>query len=264
MRSLGGKIAFVTGASSGIGRAVCRELVRRRASVSMMARRAQRLSELAAELGAAALAAPGDVRRDEDVRSAVAQTLHRFSRLDVVVANAGFGVGRTVERLELDDFRRQFETNFFAVLRTLYATLPSLKESRGVFAIMGSVSGYFAAPGRVAYAASKYAVRALAEGLRCELAPAGVAVVLLSPGFVVSEISQVDRFGVYRPEYRNDVPAWLYMPAERAAVRIVDAIAERRREAVITAHGKAAVFIARHFPRSTAALLRRAAFRRRS
>jgi len=258
MDRLAGKAALVTGASSGIGRAVCLELVRRGARVAALARRTDRLADVARVSGGAAVPVECDVTRAESVRAAVDSVVERFSRLDVVLANAGFGVGRTVERLEVEDFRRQFETNFFGVLHTLYATLPALKASHGVFAVTGSVSGYLAGPGHVAYATSKYALRALAEGLRGELAPAGVAVVLISPGYVVSEISQVDRFGRFRPEYRSSVPDWLRMPADRAAEKIVTAIARRRREAVITTHGRLAVFIARHLPRTTAFLLARA------
>ncbi|MFH1176665.1 MAG: SDR family NAD(P)-dependent oxidoreductase [Acidobacteriota bacterium] len=263
MRRLDGRVGVVTGASSGIGRAVCRELVRRGARVAMLARRTERLAELENELGEAALAVPADVTRDEDIERAVTQVRARFSRIDIVLANAGFGVGRPVERLGVEDFRRQFETNVFGVLRTLYSTIEDLRKSRGVFAITGSVSGHLAAPGSVAYAMSKFAVRALAEGLRAELAPSGIAVVLLSPGFVVSEIGKVDRHGRYRPDFKDGVPAWLRMPTDEAAAKIVTAIARRRREVVITAHGKVAVFLARHFPRTTAFLLARAVPRRR-
>lgn len=262
MGRLEGKIGLVTGASSGIGRAVCRELVRRGARVAMLARRTDRLAELEAELGAAAMAVPADVTREEDLARAVKQVRGRFPRIDIVLANAGFGVGRPVERLAVADFRRQFETNVFGVLSTLYATLQELRESRGIFAVTGSVSGHLVPPGSVAYAMSKFAVRALAEGLRAELAPTGVAVVLLSPGFVVSEIRQVDRFGRLRSEYRDGVPPWLRMPTEKAARKIVTAIANRRREAVITLHGMVAVFLARHLPRTTAFLVARAAPRR--
>jgi short-subunit dehydrogenase len=167
-------------------------------------------------------------------------------------------VGRNVERLEVADFRRQLDTNVLGVLRTLYATLDDLKRSRGVFAVTGSVSAYLPGRGSAAYAMSKAAVRSLAGSLHGELRPYGIAVVLLSPGFVASEIRQVDRHGRFRPEYRDPVPSWLQMPAEKAAVTIVNAIARRRREVVITLHGKALVFLARHFPRTTALVLGRA------
>jgi NADP-dependent 3-hydroxy acid dehydrogenase YdfG len=242
-------VALVTGASAGIGRAVCRELVRRGARVVMVARRRERLSELESELGGSAVGVVGDVTRDDGLDAAVATARSTFGRLDVALANAGFGVGRPVERLEVDDFRRQFDTNVLGVLRTLYATLPDLKSTRGVFAVTGSVAGHLATPGSVAYSMSKFAVRALAEGLRTELAPSRVDVVLLSPGYVASEIRQVDRHGRHRPEFRDPVPEWLQMPADVAARKMVRAIERRRPEAVITVHGRLLVAMARHFPR---------------
>ncbi len=244
-----GSVALVTGASSGIGRAVCRELVARGARVVMVARRSDRLDELEAELGESAVGVVGDVTRDDGLDDAVDRARSRFGRLDMALANAGFGVGRPVERLTVGDFQRQFETNVLGVLRTLYATLPDLRSARGVFAITGSVAGHLSTPGSVAYSMSKFAVRALAEGLRAELAPSGVDVVLLSPGYVTSEIRQVDRHGRYRPDFRDPVPGWLQMPADAAARKMVRAIEQRRPEAVITVHGKLLVAMARHLPR---------------
>jgi len=166
-------------------------------------------------------------------------------------------------KLRLDDYRRQFETNVFGVLRTAYATLDELRRSRGTLVILGSVSGYLAAPSASPYAMSKFAVRALAESLRNELAPEGVSVVLITPGFVQSEIRRVDNRGRFRPEFPDTVPRWLQMPTERAARQIVRAVARRRRERIITAHGKLAVFLARHTPRLLAFLVRRNRLSRR-
>jgi short-subunit dehydrogenase len=95
---------------------------------------------------------------------------------------------------------------------------------------------------------SKFAVRALADALRHELRAAGVAVTLVSPGFVESEIRLVDNEGRLRTETRDVVPRWLRMDTDRAARKIVSAIEGRRREAVITGHGKALVFLQRHAP----------------
>jgi NAD(P)-dependent dehydrogenase (short-subunit alcohol dehydrogenase family) len=187
----------------------------------------------------------------------------RLGRLDVVVANAGFGVVGPVERLTLDDYRRQFETNVFGVLRTVQAALPLLKTSRGRLVIMGSVSGHIAAPGSSPYAMSKFAVRGLAQALGHELAAAGVSVTLVSPGFVESEIRRVDNAGVFQPGAREPLPAWLVVPAERAARSIVRAIARRRREVVITGHGKLAVLAQRHAPWLVAAVIRAAGLRSR-
>jgi len=254
---LEGKVALVTGASSGIGAAVARELVRRGASVALVARRAERIQALAAELGDRALAVGGDVTHDGDLEAGVAHTLERFGKLDIAVANAGFGVAGALETLTLGDIRRQLETNLFGVLRTFYASLPALKASKGTLVIISSVMGHLSTPGNVPYSMSKFAVRALAEGLRGELRRHGVGVVLISPGFVDSDIRKTDNLGVVHEHARDSVPPWLRMPTEVAARKIVRAIARRRREAILTLHGKFGAFMARHLPRTTAWLLLR-------
>jgi NAD(P)-dependent dehydrogenase (short-subunit alcohol dehydrogenase family) len=103
-------------------------------------------------------------------------------------------------------------------------------------------------PGVSPYSMSKFAVRALAEALAEELAPAGVGVTLLSPGFVVTDIGRIDNEGRRHERDGSRAPAWLRVPADAAAREIVAAIETRRREAVITTHGRVAVFLARHAP----------------
>ena len=180
------------------------------------------------------------------------------------MANAGFGVVGPFMLLEVDDYRRQFETNVFGVLRTIKAALPDVRHARGRIAIIGSVAGHVAAPGSSPYAMSKFAVRALAEALGHELAPTGVSVTLASPGYVRSELRRVDNRGVLREPTPDPVPKLLVMPAERAARQIVRAIARRRGEVVITGHGKAAVFFQRHTPWLTSAVIRRLRIRSRA
>jgi short-subunit dehydrogenase len=259
MMNFAGQVVFITGASSGIGAALAREFARQGADLVLLGRRAARLTALAGELergGRRALAVTADVTVDGDLEKAVVQARAVFGRLDVVVANAGFGVVGPVERLGLADYRRQFETNVFGVLRTVHATLAVLKASRGRLAIIGSVAGYVATPGSSPYSMSKFAVRALAEALGHELAPAGVSVTLISPGYVDSEIRRVDNHGRLQTDAPEPVPAWLVVPASRAARQIVRAVARRRREAVITGHGKIAVFTQRHAPWLVARFMR--------
>jgi short-subunit dehydrogenase len=262
---LQGKSVLVTGASSGIGAAVARELALHGANLVLAARRRDRLESIAAELGARVRAVPVevDVTRDGSVEEAVAAAESAFGGLDVAVANAGFAVTGLVERLTLDDFRRQMETNVFGVLRTIYAALPAVKRTRGQIAIMGSVSGHVPAPGLSPYTMSKFAVRALAESLHDELAGDGVAVTLLSPGFVVSDIGRVDNQGQRHEGDGSRAPGWLRMPTDEAARQIVAAIETRRREAVITTHGRLGVFVYRHAPWLVHAAIR-AALRRRA
>jgi short-subunit dehydrogenase len=256
-----GNAVFITGASSGIGAALAREFAGEGADVALVARRVDRLEALASEIGKTgrrAVVIACDVTRDGDLERAAGQARAALGKLDVVVANAGFGVTGKLETLSLDDYRRQLETNVFGVLRTVYATLDDLKKTRGRLVLIGSVSGHVAVPGSSAYSMSKFAVRGLAASLGHELAPYGVAVTLISPGFVESEISQVDNRGVWRPQApRRPIPASLVMATPTAARKIVSAVARRRREVVITGFGKAAVVLQRHAPWLLAAVIRR-------
>ncbi|OLB07407.1 MAG: hypothetical protein AUH14_03590 [Candidatus Rokubacteria bacterium 13_2_20CM_69_15_1] len=206
--------------------------------MALAARRVERLERLAAELragGRRAFAVACDVTVDGDLERAAARTREALGRIDVVVANAGFSVSGPLESLGLGDYRGQFETNVFGVLRTVYATLDDLKKARGRLVILGSVSGHIGLPGSSAYAMSKFAVRGLAESLGHELAPHGVAVTLVSPGLVESEIRQVDNRGVWHPEPPAPLPRALVMPTAAAARQIVRAVGRRRREIVVTA-----------------------------
>jgi len=246
-----GHAVLITGASSGIGAALARELAREGAQLVLMARRHERLDELCAELaasGASAVAHVGDVTRRADLDTAVALAVERFGKLDMAVANAGFGVVGPLEKLEVEDYRRQFETNVFAVLETSKACLAELKKTRGRLVLVGSVAGYISTPNASPYAMSKFAVRALAEALGPELAAQGVTVTLISPGFVTSEIRQVDNRGGWHPQAKDPLPSWLPMPTDIAAKKIVAAAYKRRREAIITAHGRVLVWLSRFAP----------------
>jgi short-subunit dehydrogenase len=261
-----GKVVLITGASSGIGAALAREFASCGASVALLGRRVERLRTLAGDIrarGGRALAIPCDVTREGDLERAVAVTCAELGGIDVAVANAGFGVVGPFSRLHLEDYRRQFDTNVFGVLRTAGATLDALKRRHGALVIVGSVSGYVATAGTSPYTMSKFAVRAFAEALRGELAPQGVSVVLLTPGFVDSEIRKVDNLGRLHPTAKDPVPTRLRMPADDAARKIVRAVAHRRRELVLTRLGKLAVFLQRHAPWLVRAAARRRPFARR-
>jgi NAD(P)-dependent dehydrogenase (short-subunit alcohol dehydrogenase family) len=257
------RVVFITGASSGIGEALAREHHRRGDRVAVLARRVERLHALATELGGPSRCLPlgGDVTVRADLDAAIAQTEREFGRVDVVYANAGFGVDGRFEDLSVDDVRRQFETNVFGVLHTAWASLEALTRTRGVFALVGSVAGFFAGPGSFAYSMSKFAVRAFAEGMDGEWAARGVAVVHIAPGFVDSEIRQVDRRGTYHRDAKDPAPAWLMMPAARAAKLMADGVAARRPLVVVTGHGKLLVALTRAVPWLVRGITRRVGHR---
>ena len=246
------KAVLITGASSGIGEELARQLGQAGAKLTLAARRKELLESLAKKIAASGGAKPlvveCDVARDGDLERVVVETIRQWGRLDVVIANAGFGVAAALKRLTLEDYRRQFETNVFGVLRTIYAALPEIEKTKGNLAIVSSVAGWTASPGTSAYAMSKFALRALANSITPELRLAGVKVTLISPGFVVSNFRRVDNLGRFRAGARDPIPTWLMLSTEKAARKILRAVARRKREAIITGHGKLLVALERFTP----------------
>ena len=243
---------LVTGASSGIGEELAWQLGQAGAKLTLAARRKELLESLAHRIAATGKTRPlvtqCNVAQDGDLQKAAAETVRQWGKLDVAIANAGFGVVGPLKKLSIEDYRRQFETNVFGVLRTIYATLPEIEKNRGNIAIVGSVSGWTASPGASPYAMSKFAVRALANSITPELGLSGVKVTLISPGFVASEIRRVDNQGKLQEEARDPIAPWLVVPTEKATRQILRAIAKGKREAVITGHGKVLVFLERLMP----------------
>ena len=256
-----GKTAFITGASSGIGAELGRRFAHEGARVVLTARRAEKLEEVCEAIrqaGGEALGVACDVTDRGSLNTAVAEAVAAFGSIDVVVANAGFGVSGLMEHLETNDFRRQFDTNFFGVLDTIYATLPHLIASRGRLGVVASVFGRMGGPTTSAYCASKFAVVGLAESIYYELAEKGVSVTCINPGIVASNIRMVDNRNRWKEGRKDPAPAWITVPTDKACREIVDALYARKFEAVITGHGRVACFLARHFPRSFRFALRRA------
>lgn len=250
-KSFKDKVILITGASSGIGAALARGFAQEKTKLALLARRLDKLEAIASLCKMAnsqALALSCDVTQDAELKMAVAIVQQELGPIDVVIANAGFGVVAKVENLNLADFQRQFETNVYGVLRTLYATLDDLKKTQGRLVIIGSASGHISIPKYAAYAMSKHAVTALAETLYAELAPYGISVTLITPGFVKTEIRNINNQGIYQEGTRDRLPEWLRLDADKAAKIMIQAIRVRQRERIITASGKLGVILNRLFP----------------
>jgi len=247
-----GKVALITGASSGIGEELAIQLAHHGALLTLMARRATLLEHLSERIARAGGPEPwvvqGDVTQDADLQRAIVETVRQRGKLDIAIANAGFGVVGSFAGLSLADYQRQFDTNVFGVLRTLYAALPEIQKAHGHLVILGSVAGWAASPGSSPYAMSKFAIRALANSITPELALRGVRVTLVSPGFVESDIRRVDNQGHLQAGAPEPIPAWLIMKRDAAVTQILRAIARGQREVIVTRHGKVLVALERFAP----------------
>ena len=252
MDDLKDKVALITGASSGIGAALAREFAQQHNNLKLVliARRAEKLAALAAEIdpsGQRVLVVPGDVNKDGDLEKAVNLAHSKFGKIDIAIANAGFAIRGNLEDTTVDDYRRQWETNVFGVLRTIYATLDDLKQTKGRLVIIGSVNGYIVFPGVSAYVMSKFALRALCESLSPELASYGISVTHICPGFVATESRMAKLQNPDNPN-KNQIPRWMLKPTTETAQQILKAIARREQEVILTAYGKFAVLLKRHLP----------------
>lgn len=245
------QVVWITGGGTGLGKAMALEFVKQGATVAVSGRRTDRLQgavEEIVEAGGVGAAIACDVTDEESVEKAVAEVVSRFGRLDVAVANAGFGVMGAIEKLTADDWRRQLEVNVVGAAMTARYSLAELRKTEGRLVLIGSVSGMLASPGAGAYSASKYAVRAMGQTLSMELTGSGVSCTTIHPGFVESEIAQVDNEGVFHAERRDKRPQKLMWKATDAARVMVQAVKRRKREYVFTGHGKIGAWLGRHTP----------------
>jgi len=243
------QVVWITGASAGIGRALALAFAREGAIVAASARREERLRELVDEIEGAqgrATAIPCDVTDEASVADAVRRIVGEHRRLDVAVANAGFSVDGRVAELADEDWRRQYDTNVFGLLSTIRHAMPHLREAEGRMVLIASVAAFLPFPKVGAYSSSKAAVAAIGETLSAELAGTSVTCTTIHPGFVSSELPQVDRYGRLRPERQDRRPAQLMWTAEDAARVMIRAIHRRKREFVFTGHGRLGVWAARH------------------
>lgn len=195
-RSLEGKVALVTGGSSGIGRATAKLLADNGAKVAVMARTAEDLEEVVEEIcgkGGTAISEAADVSNAEEVEHAIQSIVGDLSRLDIVVANAGInGVWAPIDELEPVEFRRTIDINLFGAFLTIKYSVPYLKENGGSIIVTSSINGTrkFSATGATAYSASKAGQVAMMKMLALELASHGIRVNAICPGAVETSIEQ--------------------------------------------------------------------------
>jgi NADP-dependent 3-hydroxy acid dehydrogenase YdfG len=191
-RPLTGRVAVVTGASSGIGTATARALASGGAKVALLARRQDRLDALAAELGPDTIALAADVGAPGGVAEAAEAVAAQLGRADLVFANAGIMQPVAFEAMTEAVWRRELDTNLAGVLATVEAFLPALlaaaEEGPADIVTTSSIAARIRFPGYAVYGATKAAVSALAEGLRVDLAPRGVRVTNIEPGLVATEL----------------------------------------------------------------------------
>jgi len=240
---LAGKVALVTGASAGIGRALALRLAARGMQLGLAARGAGELEAVANEvraLGVRALAVPTDVAEPEQCKRFVDRCGSELGGVDVLVNNAGIGMwARFADVKDLSIYERMMRINYLGAVWTTHAALPHLVRGRGLVVAISSLTGKTGVPTRSGYAASKHAMQGFFDSIRIELAPSGVDVSVISPGFVATDIRKRGFGADGRPvgESPRDEDRDT-MPLDVCVARIERAILGREREVVMTARAK--------------------------
>jgi short-subunit dehydrogenase len=242
MTTYAGKVIVVTGASSGIGRALCLALAPERPRLVLAARDAARLEEVAKECraaGAEALVVRTDVSQEEAGRDLVARTVAAFGALDVLVNNAGIGMlARFDELCDLSVYETLMRVNYLGCVYLTHSALPHLKKSRGQIVVVASLAGLTGVPTRTGYAASKHAVFGFFDSLRIELLGTGVAVTTIAPDFVRSEIHRRAFGRDGRPTGLSPLQESKIMSAEECAFLMVGAMKKRQRLLITSWRGR--------------------------
>jgi len=234
------QVAIITGASSGIGRALAVQLARQGARVALAARRAELLEQVAGECrqaGGEAFAIPTDVADESQCRVLVERTIAAYGKLDMLVNNAGLAViARLEDYSDLSLFRHTMDVNFYGAVHCTYHALPHLIRSHGRVVAVSSLGGKAPLPYNSPYIASKFALHGFFDSLRIELLRHEVSVTLVCPYWVVTGFheAQMDKDGVPRGSGGRAIYAKNMMTAERCGEIILRAASHRQREVLMS------------------------------
>lgn len=260
--ALRGRVGVVTGASSGIGRALCLDIARQRPKLVLAARDEARLAEVARECeraGAQTLVVPTDVASEAACCNLVERAVERFGGIDALVVNAGRTMwARFDEVRDLSAYDELMRVNYLGCVYPTFYALPHLRRSRGRIVAVSSLAGLTGVPERTGYAASKHALFGFFDSLRIELAGTGVSVTVAAPDFVVSEIHRRAIGPDGKPLGRSPMDEPRIMTAEDCARGIRRAMEARRRLWVGSLRGRLGLFVRPFFPGVVDAIAARA------
>ncbi len=217
------QVVLITGASSGIGRAFASQLASRGAKLGLVARRAELLdqivSEIDSELQLNIMALPADVQDGKSMRQAAERLMDKFGRIDLLIANAGIGVTNPASNFDPTKFASVINVNVNGVANSVAAVLPEMIErGSGQLVAISSLAAYRGLPKSAAYCASKAGVSAMFESLRLDLAPRGISVTIIHPGFIKTPLTAG----------RQAKLPWL-MEVDDAANKMLRAIEQRKK-----------------------------------
>lgn len=245
------KVVIITGASSGIGKALAEKYSREGFAVSMAARDLVKLSGVEAEIRKTnhdVLSVACDVSNESDCNKLIVETVKRFGRIDVLINNAGISMRAVFNDTDLSVIRRLMDINFWGTVYCTKFALPYLLKSRGSIVGVSSIAGKKGLPGRTGYSASKFAMEGFLETLRTENLKTGLHVLVACPGFTASNIRKTALAKDGSQQGESPRSEEKMMSAEEVADHIYNAVKKRKRDLILTGNGKLTVFLNKLFP----------------
>jgi short-subunit dehydrogenase len=246
------KVVIITGASSGIGKALAEKFAEFDANLVLAARNTEALEKIAKNLlnkKTTFLIVKTDVSKESDCKNLIDQTLKKFGRIDILVNNAGISMRALFESADLLVLRQLMDVNFWGTVYCTKYALPYLLKENGSVVGVSSIAGYKGLPGRSGYSASKFAMQGFLEVLRIENMKKGLHVLIACPGFTASNIRNSALAADGTPQGESPRDEAKMMTAEEVAIKIIQAIQKRKHTVIMTMQGKMTVFLNKFFPK---------------
>ncbi|MFM2376650.1 MAG: hypothetical protein RLZZ165_1747 [Bacteroidota bacterium] len=246
------KVVLITGASSGIGRALALKFAREGSKVVIGARNVEQLAEVGREIqkaGGTVHHCRLDVTQQADCERFIAEAIRQFGRVDVLINNAGISMRALFEDLDVAVIERLMQVNFFGTVYCTKAAIAQVIQNRGSIVGISSIAGYRGLPARTGYSASKFAMHGFLESLRTELLGKGVHVLTACPGYTESNIRKVALRADGGQQAETPFREEKLMSSEAVAEEVYRAVLRRRITLVLTGQGRLTVFLNKWFPR---------------
>lgn len=246
------KIVIITGASSGIGKALVEEFSKKGATVVAAARSEDKLENIKTKLqteGFEIFTVATDVTCENDCKNLINYTIARFGKIDILINNAGISMRALFEEVDLDVIRKLMDVNFWGTVYCSKFALPYLLKSKGSLVGVSSIAGYKGLPGRTGYSASKFAMQGFLEVIRIENMKKGLHVLIACPGFTASNIRNTALAADGSQQGETPRNEDQMMSAAEVASRIFFAIHHRKRSLILTTQGKITVLLNKFFPK---------------
>jgi short-subunit dehydrogenase len=243
------KIIVITGASSGIGKAMAMGFIAQGAKVALCARNKAKLEqEFSGTDTSNLLLVQADVSQEQDCKQFVDATIARWGRIDALINNAGVSMRALFEDADLKVLKELMDINFWGTVYMCKYALPHIMKTKGIINGVSSIAGYRGLPARTGYSSSKFAMQGFLESLRTEMLRTGVHVMWVCPGFTASNIRNTARSADGNAQKETPLDEQKLMSAETCAAIIIAAMAKRKRTVVMSRQGKLAVWLNKLIP----------------